>query len=71
MEIRRIGLMIAIAFKTEKQIKAIVKEGIEAGVITYFFLSNRTSIRLAPPLTITESEIRKACKILLEIFNRI
>ena len=70
-EIRRIGLMIAMEFETEKQVKTIGKEGIDAGVITYFFLSNRTSIRLAPPLTITESQIRKACKILLEIFNRI
>lgn len=70
-EVRRIGLMIAMEFETEKQVRTIVKEGIDAGIITYFFLSNRTSIRMAPPLTITESEIRKACKILLKIFNRI
>ncbi len=70
-EIRRIGLMLALELKTENQVNTIVKEGINSGVITYYFLSNRTSIRLAPPLTIIESEIRMACKILREIFNRI
>ncbi len=70
-EIRRIGLMIALEFDTEEEVQTIVFDGIERGIITYFFLSNNTSFRLAPPLTIEKNEIENACSVILEILNQL
>jgi acetylornithine/succinyldiaminopimelate/putrescine aminotransferase len=70
-EIRRKGLMMAIDFDDEDIVQNIVKGCIEQGVITYFFLSNRSSFRLAPPLTITFEEIKRAAKIINEVVNNI
>jgi acetylornithine/succinyldiaminopimelate/putrescine aminotransferase len=64
-EIRRIGLMFAIDFENEDQVNKIVQYCKENGVICYWFLSHPYSFRIAPPLTITEEEIRLACKVIL------
>jgi len=64
-EIRRIGLMFAIDFENEDQVNRIVEACKENGVICYWFLSHPYSFRIAPPLTITEEEIRTACTIIL------
>jgi 4-aminobutyrate aminotransferase-like enzyme len=34
-------------------------------VICYWFLSHPYSFRIAPPLTITEAEIKESCSIIL------
>lgn len=65
-EMRRIGLMFAIDFENEEQVNQIVNFCKENGVIGYWFLSHPYSFRLAPPLTISESEIREACAIILK-----
>ncbi|MEP5610935.1 MAG: aspartate aminotransferase family protein, partial [Cyclobacteriaceae bacterium] len=39
---------------------------IELGVITDWFLFNDSSMRIAPPLTISESEIRNSCELILK-----
>ena len=70
-DFRRSGLMMAIEFENDKIVSEIIHRGIEMGVITYFFLSNRNSFRLAPPLTITFEEIRKVCAILQEVFSKV
>jgi acetylornithine/succinyldiaminopimelate/putrescine aminotransferase len=64
-EIRRIGLMLAIDFDHESRVNRIVQSCKENGVIGYWFLSNPHSFRIAPPLTITEEEIRSASAIIL------
>ena len=64
-EIRRIGLMFAIDFENEDRVNRIVQACKENGVICYWFLSHPYSFRIAPPLTITEDEIRMACNVIL------
>lgn len=64
-EIRRKGLLFAIDFDTEERVNKIVQKAIADGVICYWFLSHPYSFRIAPPLTITEIEIREACSIIL------
>ena len=44
---------------------------LENGLITDWFLYNDSAIRIAPPLIITEEEIKKACDILLSGFNKV
>ncbi|MCA6074851.1 aspartate aminotransferase family protein [Fulvivirga sedimenti] len=68
-EIRRKGLMFAIEFNTPDEVYQIVRLGIEKGIICFWFLSNPNSFRIAPPLTITDSEIREACRRIQECFD--
>ena len=65
-EVRRIGLMFAVDFDSEERVQKIVQYALEHGVITFWFLSWPASFRIAPPLTITEREIREACGIILQ-----
>jgi acetylornithine/succinyldiaminopimelate/putrescine aminotransferase len=64
-EVRRIGLMFALDFDTPERVNKIVEYGKEHGVICYWFLSHPYSFRIAPPLTISEEEIRIACATIL------
>jgi len=68
-EIRRKGLMFAIEFETTEEVAQIVKYCLNRGVITFWFLSCPNSFRIAPPLTITEAEIREACQVIKEAFD--
>jgi len=65
-EMRRIGLMFAIDFDSEERVNRIVEYCKQNGVIGYWFLSHPYSFRIAPPLTITNAEIREACNVILK-----
>lgn len=65
-EVRRIGMMFAFDFDSEERVNRIVNECKENGVICYWFLSHPHSFRLAPPLTISENEIKDACSVILK-----
>lgn len=64
-EIRRKGLMFAIDFDSADRVNRIVTRAIEDGVICYWFLSHPYSFRIAPPLTITEDQIRESAEVIL------
>jgi acetylornithine/succinyldiaminopimelate/putrescine aminotransferase len=64
-EIRRAGLMFAVDFDSAERVNRIVQKAIEDGVICYWFLSHPYSFRIAPPLTISENEIRESCRVIL------
>ncbi|HRG91090.1 MAG TPA: aminotransferase class III-fold pyridoxal phosphate-dependent enzyme, partial [Chitinophagales bacterium] len=63
--IRRSGLMMAVAFESFEQNKRIIDRCIEQGVLTDWFLFAPQCMRIAPPLIITEEEIRHACNVIL------
>lgn len=65
-ELRRIGLLFAVDFESADRVSAIVNYCKEKGVLCYWFLSHPYSFRLAPPLNITEEEIRECCAVILE-----
>ncbi len=65
-ELRRLGLLFAFDFDSEETVNRIVQYAKEHGVICYWFLSHPNSFRIAPPLTITEAEIREACTVILQ-----
>ena len=69
-EIRRIGLLFAIDFESAETVNNIVNFAKDHGVICYWFLSHPYSFRIAPPLTITEDEIKKACAVILEAIEQ-
>lgn len=64
-EIRGKGLMLAVGFDSFEINKAIIDACIEDGVISDWFLHCSDAMRIAPPLTITEEEIKKACDVIL------
>ncbi|MEK6783686.1 MAG: aspartate aminotransferase family protein [Bacteroidota bacterium] len=64
-EVRRIGLLFAFDFDSEARVAKIVGHAKENGAICYWFLSNPNSLRIAPPLTITDAEVAVACGIIL------
>jgi len=65
-EIRSSGLMMAVELTRKKYLKHVVQNAFDQGALIDFFLFNRNSFRLAPPLIISKEEIKKACKILLQ-----
>jgi acetylornithine/succinyldiaminopimelate/putrescine aminotransferase len=69
-ELRRIGLLFAIDFDSAERVNAIVNHAKELGVICYWFLSHPYSFRIAPPLTITEDEIRESCEAILKAIDK-
>ena len=68
-EIRGKGLMLAIELDDAKLCQKVVHRGIEQGIITFFFLFSKTAVRLSPPLTISDDEIRHAANIILNILD--
>lgn len=66
IDFRSAGLLMAIEFKNEETNMAIIQKCIDKGVLTDWFLFNSSSMRIAPPLTITDEEIRTCCNIINE-----
>lgn len=67
--VRNCGLMMAFEFKNFETLKEIIDSAIDNGVLTDWFLFNDKSMRIAPPLTITETEIKEACSKIMEAIN--
>ncbi|MBC7923315.1 MAG: aspartate aminotransferase family protein [Ferruginibacter sp.] len=63
--IRSRGLMMAVEFESFAVLKPIIDRAIARGVLTDWFLYCDNSLRIAPPLTITEAQIREACAVIL------
>ena len=59
------GLLIALQMKDEKTNMKIIDRCIKKGVITDWFLFAPHCMRIAPPLIITDEEIRTACEIII------
>ncbi len=65
------GLMIAIEFENFETNKAIIDKLIEEGIFTDWFLFASNCLRIVPPLTISENEIRAACKKIMEAVKNV
>ncbi|MCC9134920.1 aspartate aminotransferase family protein [Pontibacter silvestris] len=68
-EVRNCGLMMAAEFESFEVLKAVIDRAILNGVLTDWFLFCDNSMRIAPPLTITEEQIREACSVILQSIN--
>ena len=80
-EIRGKGLMLAVEFDSFEVLKPIIDRAIQGassdqmvtqpGIITDWFLFCNNSMRIAPPLIITEDQIREACAIILTAIDAV
>ena len=41
------------------------------GLLLFWLLINKSAVRITPPLTITNKEIKKGCKIIIDILNKL
>ncbi|MES2772615.1 MAG: aspartate aminotransferase family protein [Bacteroidota bacterium] len=64
--IRSCGLLMAVEFESFEQNHAIIRRCIENGLITDWFLFGSRYMRIAPPLIISEAEIQKCCRLILQ-----
>ncbi len=60
-ETRNKGLMMAVEFEDFEILKPIIDKAIDRGVLTDWFLFCDNSMRIAPPLNISDEEIHWAC----------
>jgi len=63
------GLMIAVDFGSFEVNKKIIDALIQRGVFTDWFLFASGSLRIAPPLVISDDEIRIACGQIIAVLN--
>lgn len=64
LEIRAEGFLLAIQLKSFDEVQKVLEYCLENGVISDWFLFNDSSIRISPPLIITNEQIDFACEVL-------
>ena len=70
-EIRGRGLMLAAMTKEAEITNKVIFKCQEKGLILFWLLFEANAIRITPPLTISEDEIREGCAIIIEAMNEI
>jgi len=69
-QIRGKGLMLAAELDSFELNKKIIDHCIEQGVVTDWFLHCSNSMRIAPPLIITNQQIEQACSTIINAVNQ-
>ncbi|MEO6542304.1 MAG: aspartate aminotransferase family protein [Ferruginibacter sp.] len=69
LTIRSRGLMMAVEFESFEMNKKIIDQLIVAGIFTDWFLFAANCLRIVPPLTISEEEIKSACKKIIDVLH--
>jgi len=70
-EIRGKGLMLALIMESPEIAQQVVKQSLSKGVLLFFLLFEPNAIRISPPLTISERQIKKGCDIILDVIDSI
>ncbi len=65
------GLFFAVELASYQQIREFIAKAIENGLVTDWFIFNDKHFRIAPPLSITTDQIKKACGIILKTLDEI
>ncbi|EAR14119.1 aspartate aminotransferase family protein [Robiginitalea biformata] len=68
-EIRGRGLMLALILSDPAEADHVILRGMERGLLLFWLLFEPRAVRITPPLTISEEEIRKGCQMLLELLD--
>ena len=71
LEVRGIGLMLAIITSHAAITNKIIFKCQDKGLILFWLLFEGCAIRITPPLTISDSEITEGCGIIIEALNEI
>jgi acetylornithine/succinyldiaminopimelate/putrescine aminotransferase len=66
VEVRSAGLWLAVELPNFAFLRGVIRRCLDKGLITDWFLFNNRSLRIAPPLIISEEEIRTACQVIVD-----
>jgi acetylornithine/succinyldiaminopimelate/putrescine aminotransferase len=69
-EVRGEGLMLAVELNDADLVQRTVFGCLEEGLLGFWFLSCPTAFRIAPPLVITEKQVREASAVILGELGR-
>lgn len=70
-EIRGKGLMLAVITPSTEITNQVILKAQDEGLILFWLLFEPKAIRITPPLTISNEEIIKGCKIIVDLLNKI
>jgi acetylornithine/succinyldiaminopimelate/putrescine aminotransferase len=69
--VRHCGLMMAVELDEFSKLRKVIDVCLEKGLLTDWFLFANNCLRIAPPLIITEDEIRVSCAVLREALDAV
>ncbi|MEM8522184.1 aspartate aminotransferase family protein [Flavobacterium sp. PL12] len=70
-DVRGRGLMLAAMTKSADITNEVILKCQDKGLILFWLLFEGTAIRITPPLTISNEEIKEGCKIMLDVMDEI
>ena len=70
-EVRGMGLMLAIITTSEEIANQLVLKSKEENLILFWLLFEKKAVRITPPLTISEEEIKEGCGIIIAVLDEI
>lgn len=70
-EVRGKGLMLALIMETPEIANEVILQCKEQKLILFWLLFEPRAVRITPPLTISEAEIKEGCAIILEVLSKI
>jgi acetylornithine/N-succinyldiaminopimelate aminotransferase len=70
-EIRGKGLMLIALVETPELAAKIILTCLEKGLILFFLLFEARAMRITPPLTISDEEIKQGCALILEVLEEV
>lgn len=65
------GLLLSLEFENEAFNFKVIEQCLKLGVVSDWFLFNAKSLRIAPPLIMTEKEIKKISGLVLEAIDKV
>jgi acetylornithine/N-succinyldiaminopimelate aminotransferase len=71
IEIRGKGLMLAAMTSNPEITNQVILKCQDKGLILFWLLFEGCAIRITPPLTISNEEIREGCAIIIEVMNEV
>ena len=70
-EVRGRGLMLAAMTESADITNRVILKCHEKGLILFWLLFEGCAIRITPPLTVSEAEIREGCGIIIEVMDEV
>lgn len=70
-EVRGKGLMLAPIMESAEIANELILQSQGKGLILFWLLFEKRAVRISPPLTISEEEIKEGCGIIIDTLNRL
>jgi acetylornithine/N-succinyldiaminopimelate aminotransferase len=68
-EIRGKGLMLCLILENSEVVNHVIFKALDNKLILFWLLFEPKAIRITPPLTISDDEIRQGCQVILDCLN--